>query len=70
MIPPLENMPKPERGPNEEQLVTFKKVVNMLLFEYDLVLSISLSVADVASSKDLITLVNAVKKIKVLLDAK
>lgn len=70
ILPQLDNMPKPDRGPNEEQLVTFKKVVNMLLFEYDLVLSISLSVADVASSKDLITLVNAVKKIKVLLDSK
>jgi Leucine-rich repeat (LRR) protein len=63
VLPALDNMPKPERNANEEQLVTFKKVVNMLLFEYDLVLSISLSVADVASSKDLITLVNALKKV-------
>lgn len=44
ILPPLENMPKPERGPNEEQLVTFKKVVNMLLFEYDLILSIRFDV--------------------------
>ncbi len=33
ILPPLDKMPTPDRAPNEEQLVTLKKVVAIIVFE-------------------------------------
>ena len=67
ILPPLDKLPTPDRAPGEEQLVSLKKVVAVIMFEYDLIMQISLTICEVASSKDLITLVTALKKIKALL---
>lgn len=67
ILPAIDKMPTPERAPNEDALVSLKKVVAVIVFEYDLVLGISLTVCDVASGKDLVTLVGALKKLKALL---
>jgi hypothetical protein len=67
ILPTIDKLPTPERAPGEDALVSLKKVVSVILFEYDLVLGIALTVTDVASSKDLVTLVGALKKIKALL---
>lgn len=67
ILPAIDKPPTPERAPNEEQLVTLKKVVAVIIMEYDLILGISLTIADVASSKDLVALVTALKRIKLLL---
>lgn len=67
ILPAMDKLPTPERHPGEDALVSLKKVVAVIVFEYDLVLGVSLTVCDVASSKDLVTLVGALKKIKTLL---
>ncbi len=67
ILPAIDKLPTPERGPNEDPLISLKKVVAVIIFEYDLVLGIALTVVDVASGKDLVTLVGALKKLKALL---
>lgn len=86
ILPAIDKLPTPERAAGEDALVSLKKVVAVIIFEYDLVLGIALTVScfcfcfhsitltrcnhkvtDVASSKDLVTLVGALKKIKALL---
>ena len=62
IIPPLDKMPAPEK--TSDPLTSLKKIIEVIIFEYELVLSVAMDVADVATDKDVVKLVSTLKVLK------
>ena len=64
ILPPLEKISPPEKKPGEEALVSLKKLLGTILFEYELVLNITVDVSGVANPTDIMKIVGLVKNLK------